>query len=39
MAEAGISFVIMKASDGYGPEDNIAKKFVLGDARQAKAAE
>ena len=38
MANAGIAFVIMKASDGYGPEDNIARKFVLGDARQAKAA-
>jgi lysozyme len=38
MADAGISFVIMKASDGYRPEDVIARRYVLEDARQAKAA-
>lgn len=38
MADAGISFVIIKASDGYGPEDAIAKRYVLEDARRAKAA-
>jgi GH25 family lysozyme M1 (1,4-beta-N-acetylmuramidase) len=38
MAAAGISFVIIKASDGYGPEDAIAKKYVIDDARRAKAA-
>ena len=38
MADAGISFVIIKASDGYGPEDTIAKKYVIDDARRAKAA-
>jgi GH25 family lysozyme M1 (1,4-beta-N-acetylmuramidase) len=38
MADAGISFVIMKASDGYDSEDNIARKFVVDDARKAKAA-
>jgi len=38
MADAGISFVIIKASDGYGPEDQIARKYVLSGARRAKAA-
>ena len=38
MADAGISFVIIKASDGYGPEDKTAERFVLNDARRAKAA-
>jgi len=38
MADAGISFVIIKASDGYRPEDALAKKYVVSDARRAKAA-
>ena len=38
MASAGASFVIIKASDGYGPEDAIARQYVIEDARRAKAA-
>ena len=38
MVNAGISFVIIKASDGYGPEDQLARQYVVSDARSAKAA-
>ena len=38
MASAGVSFVIIKASDGYGPEDAIAQQHVIEDASRAKAA-
>jgi len=38
MASAGVSFVIIKASDGFGPEDAIAQQHVIEDASRAKAA-
>ena len=38
MAKAGIAFVIIKASDGYGAEDRIAQKYVFQDSIAAKQA-